>query len=116
MNTIYYIAYGLFNLLYVSFSAWVLLFATTYLNDSLIPNSLRWKKSGELRTDLLAFNSLHITIASLEALLLLCFLYLVDKRYLTAIVKITSGGKIAFWTVLPLYVFLLIFIFLMIFN
>lgn len=94
-----YLLYGIYNVVYLIFSLWALIYANTYINAIFIPYSFRWK-DGKLRDDLTLFGISQVAILILESVILLLIIYFVNKRYLTNIVKASNTRAIAItlWT------------------
>ena len=92
-----YLLYGIYNLMYLIFSLWALIYADTYINAIFIPDNFRWK-DGKLRDDLTLFGISQVAILILESVILLLIIYFVNKWYLTNIVKTSNNRTIALWT------------------
>jgi hypothetical protein len=87
----------MYNLVYLIFSLWALIYADTYINMIFIPDSFRWK-DGKLRDDLTFFDISQIAILILETIILLLIIYFINKWYLANIVKTNNNRTIALWT------------------
>lgn len=92
-----YILYGLYNIVYQLVTIAFLFFANTYLNDFIIPSSLKWR-NGKLREDLGSLAMAQTIILLVEAVLLMLLMLYINKKYLLGIVKTTNGNNIAVWT------------------
>lgn len=92
-----YILYGLYNVIYHIATIAFLFFANTYLNDFIIPDSLKWR-NGKLREDLGVLATVQTVILLIEAILLGLLLLYINKRYLIGIVKVSNDNNIALWT------------------
>ena len=92
-----YILYGLYNVIYQMGTIAFLFFANTYLNDFLIPDSLKWR-NGKLREDVGGLATAQTIILLVEAILLGLLLFYINKRYLIGIVKASNSNNIALWT------------------
>lgn len=96
-SMISYIVYVIYNFIIQVGIIGFLFYANTYLNEFIIPSSLRWK-NGRLREDLTAFALVQALILILEALLLIFLLHLFNKWYLASVVNARGPERIAFLT------------------
>ncbi len=92
-----YIIYGIYNFIFQIAAIGFLFYANTYLNDFIIPNSLRWQ-NGRLREDLTALAVAQVVVLILEALLLMLLFYFFNKWYLSNVANARNPEKIAFLT------------------
>lgn len=102
--------YIIYNIFYLAVSAWFLLYANTYLNSKVIPNSLRWKE-GHVRDDLTWFG-IALLVPLLFELAVIGYLnYQLNKWYVFNIISadgINQGNSIL-WATGFVIVFLLLF-------
>jgi hypothetical protein len=100
MKALKYLAYGIFNIFYIRVILFVLLYAETYLNSSLIPDKFVWNKDGTKREHPIIWAIYEdYFFFIVEALLLLFLLYLIDKLFLRQVIKEDRSKRIAFFTV-----------------
>lgn len=92
-----YILYSFYNIIYQIASIAFLFFANTYLNDLIIPDSLKWR-DGKLREDLGGLATAQTIILLVEAVLLMLIMFYINKRFLSSIAKTTNANNIATWT------------------
>ena len=92
-----YILYWFYNIVYQIASIAFLFFANTYLNDLIIPNTLKWR-NGRLREDLGSLATAQTIILLVEAALLMLTMFYINKKYLLGIVKTTNENDVAIWT------------------
>jgi hypothetical protein len=89
-----YILYALYNVIFQIASIAFLFFANTYLNDLIIPDSLKWR-DGKLREDLGGLATAQTIILLVEASLLMLIMLYINKRFLSNIVKAVNANFIA---------------------
>jgi hypothetical protein len=92
-----YLIYGIYNFVFQIAAIGFLFYANTYLNELIIPNSLRWK-NGRLREDLTALAFAQVIVLIVETLLLMLLFYFFNKWYLSSIANAPNSRKIAFLT------------------
>jgi hypothetical protein len=71
-----YLLYVIYNVVYLIFLLWALIYSHIYINVIFIPNSFQWK-DGKLRDDLAIFNISQIVILILESAILLFIIYFI---------------------------------------
>lgn len=98
-----------FNLVYVVGSTWFLLYANTYLNARIIPDSFRWK-DGHVREDLTLFGISLFIILLIEAGILIFLNYKLNKWYTAHILKLESTQDATLWATGVVLGILIIFI------
>jgi len=92
-----YILYSIYNMLYLVFSLWALLYADTYLNAGFIPDSFRWEDE-KLKENLTLFNVSQLVLLILESAILLLIIYFINRWYLAIVVRTNNDKSIALWT------------------
>lgn len=90
----HYILYTLYNIIFQIASIAFLFFANTYLNDLIIPDSLKWR-DGKLREDLGGLATAQTIILLVEVGLLMLIMLYINKRFLSNIAKSANANFIA---------------------
>lgn len=93
-----YVAYGIYNIAYLAISAVFYLYANTYLNIRIIPNSLRWR-DGHVRQDLTGQAIAQSVVLLVEVAILAYLLWVLNKWFLSTVIKSESALSIATWSV-----------------
>jgi len=109
-----YIVYSIYNVLYLVFSLWALLYAATYLNAGFIPDSFIWE-DGKLKENLTLFNVSQFVLVILESVILVLIIYFINRWYLAIVVKTNKAKNIALWTGGILFLIELVFTSLLIY-
>lgn len=93
-----FVIYVIYNLFYFGITLFFLFFANSFLNGFFIPHDWVWK-NGVPRTDneTLLF-IVQIIILIIESVLLMTFMFFINKWYLTSIYKTSNAQSIAIWT------------------
>ena len=108
-----YILYYIYNIAYQIFSVAILLFANTYLNGVFIPDSIRWLNGKPIEN--LSFLVIIQTIILLvETFLLTLLIFIINKKYLSIVIKTPNASAIATRTAV-IYCFIII-VFITIFD
>lgn len=110
-----YLIYIFYNIIFQALSIWCLFYANTYLNDSFIPDSFKWK-DGKLREDLTAFGLSQTIILIVEGALLTALMYYFNRWYSLNIIKSDIGENIATWTAAIYGSIVLIFILFLMYS
>ncbi len=92
-----YVIYAIYNLVYLGFTAMFFLYANTYLNGFLIPDSFRWK-DGRIRDDLTAQAIAQGSLLLAEATIFAYLLLMLNKWFLSAVVGSGHTVTIATWS------------------
>ncbi len=106
MKTFVFIIY---NLIYLVGSAWFLLYANTYLNAKIIPDSFRWK-DGHIRDDLTLFGISLLVILLIETGVLIFLNYKLNKWYTVNILNLENNLNATWWATGVIIGILIIFI------
>jgi hypothetical protein len=95
-----YLFYGFYNLVYQLLSVYFFLYANTYLNQALIPNSLMWKDDKpRMDTAGLAGEAIFQTVILLvEAAILILLIYFLNRGFLNYALPKSNPNKILSWT------------------
>lgn len=101
--------YSVYNLVYQVLSLGVLFFANTYLNNFIIPDRLRWKE-GKLRDDLTGLAIAQSVVLILETVLLMLFIFYLNRKFLLNTAKVNNANEIAMGTSLAYLIITLSFI------
>ncbi len=92
-----YAFYAIYNVVYLILTAWFFMYANTYLNSKLIPDSLRWK-DGQIRDDFTAQCSAQGTIIVVEAAILGYLLWMLNRWFLSKVARSDNTMRIAKWS------------------
>jgi|SRR5271156_3063084 len=99
-KTLKYIAYGIYNLIYLKIILFLLLFAETYLNSFLIPDKFLWNENGTKREHPIIWGVLEDGfLLVIESILLLLLLYNINKWFLKKVVKLDNPKGLLLWTI-----------------
>jgi hypothetical protein len=113
MKTFIFIIYNLF---YLVISAWILLYANSYINGKIIPDSFRWE-NGQIKDNLILFGISSLVILLIEVGLLGLLNYKLNQWYTTNILSIENSVSLTWWaTGVIIGVLIVIVIFLNVTN
>jgi len=105
-----YIIYIVYNLIYEAVSLFLILYAETYLNGFLIPESLIWNKDGTKKQHPVGAEVEDLILLCIEGALLLILLYFINRWFLKTFTNATSPNIILKWTVGVLSIITVVFI------
>ncbi len=91
-----YVMFGIYNSFFQIAILIFLLFANTYLNGFIIPNSFKWE-NGEIKENLFTLATANIFIMLIESLILMTLIYYFNRWYLFNILKSSNSKKTAKW-------------------
>jgi len=112
MSIIKYLFYGVYNIIWIKFSIYVISFLNTYINSIFIPKSFEWHDNRHLRDDLTLFGISQFVIANVEGLLFLTIIYFINKWYLERVVEVKENNLvIANWTGVVMFIVMFVLIF-----
>lgn len=90
MNSKRYISriiYWAYNFVCFILIAFIIFWLGTYFNGLLIPDSIKWNSEGEIRGNLILYNSLHFSLMLVELIISTYLLYRINKYYMIRVIK-----------------------------
>ncbi|TXE05131.1 hypothetical protein [Algoriphagus aquimarinus] len=89
MRSLLIIIYGVYNIISVIISLWVLLYLNMYINPNFIPSDLRWE-NGQLRDDMTNFMIAQFGLLTIEILLFSFLGYIINNLFISRVLKIEN--------------------------
>jgi len=105
-----YIIYIIYNLIYETVSLFLILYAESYLNGFLIPESFIWNKKGTKKEHPVGAEIIDLILLCVEGALLLILLYFVNRWFLATFTNATRPNIILKWTISVLSIITIVFI------
>lgn len=96
-----YIIYIIYNFIYQLVSCFFFLYANTFLNEALVPESLMWK-GNQPRTDRAGLSGVAVIKTSallIEAAVLILLVYFLNRWFLSYAWGKNSPNRVLSWTV-----------------